>query len=251
MDGELRMKWNPGAWNTTDTTAPERPRSFAKRTRLRKTEVSCDSATRKRILTPVCKPPEPSVRKQARTTVNNPARTRIHDKRETMNKADSEGRSSVDQEVTQRVVQKRRDTNPKLCLHKAIERKKTYATPTKVRNTKKSADINVTESAFLGVCTRDGPFHCRKAPCKYLDVVRLRSDGTAQVCVYGTRTSSTYVTLHVSRVSALPTLWLMLSLSIVVRQLPENRSRVTPRHNFFATNVSVPCDEEKRVCHQL
>ena len=62
---------------------------------------------------------------------------------------------------------------------------------------------------------------------------------------------STSVTLHVSRVDALPTLWLMLSFCpFVARQLPENRSLVTPRHDLCVTNVSVSCGEEKRVCHQ-
>ena len=61
----------------------------------------------------------------------------------------------------------------------------------------------------------------------------------------------TSVTLHVSRVNAFPTLWLMLSFCpFVARQLPENRSLVTPRHDVCVTNVSVPCGEEKRVCQQ-
>ena len=47
---------------------------------------------------------------------------------------------------------------------------------------------------------------------------------------------STSVTLHVSRVSALPTLWLMLCFCpFVARQLPENGSRVTPRHVLCVT----------------
>ena len=48
-------------------------RSFARRTQQRKTEVSCASTTQERILGPAW-----SVRGEARTTANNPARTRIH-----------------------------------------------------------------------------------------------------------------------------------------------------------------------------
>ena len=62
---------------------------------------------------------------------------------------------------------------------------------------------------------------------------------------------STSVTLLVSRINALPTLWLVLSVCpFVSRQLPENRSLITPRHDLCVTNVSVPCGEEKRVCQQ-
>ena len=62
---------------------------------------------------------------------------------------------------------------------------------------------------------------------------------------------STSVTLHVSRVSALATLWLMLSFCpLVASQLPENGSWAAPRHDLRVTNVSVPCGEEKRICHQ-
>ena len=60
------------------------------------------------------------------------------------------------------------------------------------------------------------------------------------------------VTLRVSRVSALPTLWLMLSACpSVARQLPENGSRVAPRHDLCVTYVSVSCGEEKSLSSAL
>ena len=101
-----------------------------------------------------------------------------------------------------------------------------------------------------------------------LDVEGPPRDGTTHVCVCGTRTSteqccsnmsasnvrvhrlnipSTSVTLHVSRVSALPTLWPMLSFWAC---LWRGTCRVSTRHDLCVTNVSVPCGEKKTVSHQ-
>ena len=81
--------------------------------------------------------------------------------------------------------------------------------------------------------------------------VHRRNNGATHVGVFWTRTSTKHSEhiRHSSRVSSWCTSNIVAHvefLSCVERQLPENGSRVTRRHDdLFATNVSVPCGEER------
>ena len=75
----------------------------------------------------------------------------------------------------------------------------------------------------------------------YIDRTLLLHMSASTVHVHRLNILSTSVTLHVSRVSALPALWLMLCFCLVVaRQLPENgvSGSISPRPYVLQTCVS-------------
>ena len=75
--------------------------------------------------------------------------------------------------------------------------------------------------------------HISASMYTFIDRTALLHMSASTVHVHRLNFLSTSVTLHVSRVSALPTLWFMLSFCpSVAGQLPENGSWVTPHHDL-------------------